>query len=160
MENLRIIKKYANRRLYDTAISQYVTLAEIKKLVLSHVPLQVVDANSKQDITNQILLQIISEEESKQSTLFTTQALQHIIRFYDSSMRSWVKEYIDTLFNLFASRQEEMQHYMQQMLAANPVTVLAELTQKNLAAWRDGHSDQAKQAAKASSKSKKPESKK
>jgi polyhydroxyalkanoate synthesis repressor PhaR len=154
MNNPRIIKKYANRRLYDTAISQYVTLAEIKELVLDHVPLQVVDANSKQDITNQILLQIISEEESEQGVLFTTQALQHIIRFYDSNMQNRAREYIDTLFDLFASRQEEMQQYMQQMLTANPVSVLAEMAQKNLAAWRGKPRGQAKRSANKSAKSK------
>jgi polyhydroxyalkanoate synthesis repressor PhaR len=78
----RVIKKYPNRRLYDTATSSYITLSEVKQMVLDHVDLVVQDAKTQEDLTRSILLQIILEEETAGVPLFSESALANIIRFY------------------------------------------------------------------------------
>jgi len=83
----RIIKKYPNRRLYDTESSSYITLADVKKLVLEQVPFRVEDAKTKEDLTRSILLQIILEEESAGAPMFSCDMLTHIIRFYGNAMQ-------------------------------------------------------------------------
>ena len=86
-ESVRLIKKYPNRRLYDTQTSSYITLADVKDLVLKHESFHVVDAKSNEDLTRQILLQIILEEESAGSPMFSHDALTHLIRFYGNAMQ-------------------------------------------------------------------------
>lgn len=84
---LHVIKKYPNRRLYDTEISSYITLEDVKQLVIKEVPIQVVDARTKEDITYNTLLQIIIESEEKGPSFFSTDILQKMIRFYGGSMQ-------------------------------------------------------------------------
>ena len=88
----RLIKKYPNRRLYDTASSSYVALADIKQLVMSHAAFRVVDAKSGEDLTRSILLQIILEHEAEGSPMLTEQVLANIIRFYGHAMQGFIKE--------------------------------------------------------------------
>ena len=88
MEDKRVIKKYPNRRLYDTEESKYITLEDIKKLVIENKEFIVKDVKSEEDLTRMILLQIIIEQEDDGEPLFTTQALSHIIRFYGDSVQS------------------------------------------------------------------------
>ena len=91
----RVIKKYPNRRLYDSASSSYITLAEIKQWVIDGVPVQVVDAKNNQDLTRSILLQIILEEEACGSPLFTEKALADMIRFYGHTMQTHMGSFIE-----------------------------------------------------------------
>jgi polyhydroxyalkanoate synthesis repressor PhaR len=86
-ETLRLIKKYPNRRLYDTQTSTYITLADVKQLVLDTEEFHVIDAKTNEDLTRAILLQIILEEEAEGSPMFTAQMLAHIIRFYGNAMQ-------------------------------------------------------------------------
>ena len=86
-EEIRLIKKYPNRRLYDTATSSYITLADVKQLVLDQVVFKVIDAKSDEDLTRSILLQIILEEESAGAPMFTSDMLSQIIRFYGNAMQ-------------------------------------------------------------------------
>jgi polyhydroxyalkanoate synthesis repressor PhaR len=88
---LHVIKKYPNRRLYDTEISSYITLEDVRQLVLKEVPIQVVDARTKEDITYTTLLQIIMESEEKGPSFFSTDILQKMIRFYGGSMQQMLK---------------------------------------------------------------------
>ena len=90
MNEPRIIKKYPNRRLYDTTISSYITLEDVKELVIKQVPLKVVDVRSQTDITHTILLQIIIDQEETGPPLFTIENLQQMIRFYRSSAQQVV----------------------------------------------------------------------
>src|SRR6478736_4775781 len=83
---LRVIKKYPNRRLYDTETSTYITLTEVKQLVMDKAPFVVRDAKSGDDLTRSILLQIILEEEAGGAPMFTEQVLASIIRFYGQTM--------------------------------------------------------------------------
>lgn len=91
----RVIKKYPNRRLYDTDTSTYITLAEIKQLVMDSESFAVVDAKSGEDLTRSILLQIILEEEANGSPMFTAPVLSNIIRFYGHAMQGMMGGYLE-----------------------------------------------------------------
>ena len=92
---VRVIKKYPNRRLYDTDTSTYITLAEVKQLVMSKAAFVVRDAKSGEDLTRSILLQIILEEEAGGAPMFTEQVLASIIRFYGQAMQSYMGPYLE-----------------------------------------------------------------
>src|SRR6476660_9605090 len=92
---IRIIKKYPNRRLYDTANSGYITLADVKQMVLEQVEFQVVDAKSGEDLTRSILLQIILEEESGGLPMFSSDMLTQMIRFYGNAMQGIIANYME-----------------------------------------------------------------
>jgi polyhydroxyalkanoate synthesis repressor PhaR len=91
----RVIKKYPNRRLYDTETSTYITLADVKQLVMDKAPFVVRDAKSGDDLTRSILLQIILEEEAGGAPMFTEQVLANIIRFYGQAMQSYMGPYLE-----------------------------------------------------------------
>jgi polyhydroxyalkanoate synthesis repressor PhaR len=91
----RIIKKYPNRRLYDTETSSYITLSDVKTLIMGHVALEVRDAKTGDDLTRSILLQIILEEETAGVPLFTEDALANIIRFYGQAMQGFMGTYLE-----------------------------------------------------------------
>ncbi len=90
MAQVRIIKKYPNRRLYDTEISSYITLEEVRQLVIDGEDFEVRDAKSGDDLTRSVLLQIISEHEETGQPMFTTQLLSQVIRFYGDSMQGFM----------------------------------------------------------------------
>ena len=92
---LHVIKKYPNRRLYDTEISSYITLEDVRQLVLKEVPIQVVDARTKEDLTYNTLLQIIMESEERGPSFFSTDILQKMIRFYGGSMQQMLRMMLD-----------------------------------------------------------------
>ena len=104
----RTIKKYPNRRLYDTQTSTYVTLAEIKKLVLSDSPLVVLDAKTGEDLTRSILLQIILEEESAGVPMFSEAILANIIRFYGHAMQGHMGSYLENHVQSFMDWQNKL----------------------------------------------------
>ncbi len=108
-ESVRMIKKYPNRRLYDTQTSSYITLADVKELVLKHEKFQVVDAKSNDDLTRQILLQIILEEESAGSPMFSHDALTHLIRFYGNAMQGIMGNYLERNIQAFMEIQKNLQ---------------------------------------------------
>jgi len=93
--SLRVIKKYPNRRLYDTDTSSYITLAEVKRLVIANTPFVVRDAKSGDDLTRSILLQIILEEEAGGAPMFSEQVLANIIRFYGQAMQGYMGPYLE-----------------------------------------------------------------
>ncbi|MDB9751894.1 polyhydroxyalkanoate synthesis repressor PhaR [Gammaproteobacteria bacterium] len=136
MEDKRIIKKYPNRRLYDTEVSKYITLEDIKKLVLNNKEFIVIDVKSDEDLTRTILLQIITEQEDDGEPLFTTQALSHIIRFYGASVQSAAGDYIQKSINLFVMQQKELQDQLQSAVMKDPITALSDLAEQNLEIWR------------------------
>jgi polyhydroxyalkanoate synthesis repressor PhaR len=129
----RVIKKYPNRRLYDTDTSSYITLTEIKRLVMDSEVFAVVDAKSGEDITRSILLQIILEEEANGTPMFTAPVLANIIRFYGHTMQGMMGGYLEknmqalmdmqvpivpgvTGNNMFQQMQEQMQKQTEQFL--------------------------------------------
>ena len=136
-ENLkRVIKKYPNRRLYDTEESRYVTLCDIRKLVVEEVGFSVIDKKTGDDITRSILLQIITEQEDCGEPLFTIDALEKIICFYGKSVQGLAGESLCESINIFRDQQEKIQSQLTDALKLNPVTApLTEMTKKNLEVW-------------------------
>jgi len=108
-EPMRLIKKYPNRRLYDTQTSTYITLADVKQLVLESDDFQVVDAKSGEDLTRSILLQIILEEESGGMPMFTSPMLSHIIRLYGNAMQGMMGSYLEKNIQAFIDVQDKIQ---------------------------------------------------
>ncbi len=105
----RLIKKYPNRRLYDTQTSAYITLADVKQLVLENEEFRVMDAKSDEDLTRSILLQIILEEEASGAPLFTSQMLSQIIRFYGHAMQGMMGAYLEKSMGAFVDIQNKFQ---------------------------------------------------
>lgn len=103
-----IIKKYPNRRLYDTQTSTYITLADVKQMVLAHDTFRVVDAKTNEDLTRSIMLQIILEEENEGVSLFTTEMLAQIIRSYGNVMQGMLGSYLEKNMQAFADIQSDL----------------------------------------------------
>lgn len=137
MSKTRIIKKYPNRRLYDTEISRYITLEEIRQLVLRGEEFRVVDKRSGREITRTILLQVISEQEEGGNPIFSTKVLRNIIRFYGDSMQSTMSSYLELSLEFFNEQQQQFKDRMRRLLGANnPLGALRELSQHQLPLWR------------------------
>lgn len=132
----RIIKKYPNRRLYDTTISSYITLEDVKRLVLDRIQFRVVDARSSADITRSILLQIISEQEEQGNPIFTTEVLAHIIRFYGDTLQGMMGNYLEKSLQVFVDQQHLVREQMRNFIGQNPLTMMSELAERNLALWQ------------------------
>ena len=106
----RVLKKYPNRRLYDTQSSSYITLHDVKNMVLQAQAFQVVDAKTAEDITRSILLQIILEEETAGVPLFSTPMLANLIRFYGHAMQGMMGHYLEQNLQAFADLQQQLTH--------------------------------------------------
>lgn len=106
--SVRLIKKYPNRRLYDTKTSSYITLVDVKELVLQHEDFQVVDAKTGEDLTRSILLQIILEEEAAGSPMFSADILSQMIRFYGNAMQGMMGKYLENNIKVFADLQAKL----------------------------------------------------
>ena len=104
----RVIKKYPNRRLYDTDTSTYITLAEVKQLVMQSEPFVVRDAKTNEDLTRSILLQIILEEEAGGAPMFSEAALANLIRFYGHAMQGAMGSWFEQNMKAFADMQERV----------------------------------------------------
>jgi polyhydroxyalkanoate synthesis repressor PhaR len=117
----RIIKKYPNRRLYDTETSSYITLADVKKLVLEQVEFKVEDAKSREDLTRSILLQIILDEETAGAPMFSSDMLSQIIRFYGNAMQGMMGNYLEKNIHTFIEIQKRLQDQSRQVYGDNPM---------------------------------------
>jgi polyhydroxyalkanoate synthesis repressor PhaR len=118
-DTIRLIKKYPNRRLYDTRTSTYITLADVKELVLKQENFHVIDAKSNEDLTRSILLQIILEEEAGGSPMFSCDVLTQFIRFYGSAMQGMMGSYLESNIQMFNEVQKRLQEQSQSMYGAN-----------------------------------------
>ena len=136
MTEPRLIKKYPNRRLYDTRISRYITLEEIRQLVLDEEPFAVVDKATNNDITRSILLQVIAEQESQGKTVFSTQLLSRIIRFYDDNLQSVMSRYLEQSMEAFEKQQQALRDQLRQMREHNPINLVIDRSRENLNLWR------------------------
>ena len=115
----RLIKKYPNRRLYDTRTSTYITLADVKELVLAHEGFQVVDAKSGDDLTRAILLQIILEEEAGGAPMFSSDLLSQMIRFYGNAMQGMMGNYIENNIKSFTEVQAKLKDQAKALYGEN-----------------------------------------
>jgi polyhydroxyalkanoate synthesis repressor PhaR len=137
MTDKRLIKKYPNRRLYDTAISSYVTLEDVKGLVLDGVDFEVTDAKSGADLTRTNLLQIISGEEEGGEPIFSSDLLAQIIRAYGGNMQSLLTSYLEKSMALWADQQSALRERARTFMdASNPVSMLSQITEQNLSMWQ------------------------
>ncbi len=107
MHGIRVIKKYPNRRLYDTLTSNYVALSDVKQLVMTGTTFKVIDAKTEEDITRSLLLQIILEEESGGAPLFSEAVLANLIRTYGHAMQSYMGSYLEKNLQTFADMQKQ-----------------------------------------------------
>ncbi len=132
-----VIKKYANRRLYNTATSSYVTLETLCAMVKEGQIFVVQDAKSGEDITRSVLTQIIFEEESKGQNLLPISFLRQLIGFYGDSLQTMVPGYLDSTMAAFAHNQDQMrQHMADTMGDANPFRQMEELGRQNMAVFQ------------------------
>ncbi|MES9855831.1 MAG: polyhydroxyalkanoate synthesis repressor PhaR [Sedimenticola sp.] len=130
MPGIRIIKKYPNRRLYDTELSRYITLSNIRDLVIEGINFKVVDTRSSDDLTHSILLQIMLEEESGGEPLFTPNMLAQIIRFYGGSSQGLLARYLEESLALFVQQQE-----VENSVDTDPMKTTPDITENNVKAW-------------------------
>ncbi len=134
---MRTIKKYPNRRLYDTEISRYITLDDVRKLVLSGIDICVTDVKTEEDLTRSVLLQIIAEQEHEGKPIFNTLMLTQLIRFYGNAYQSAFSDYLQQSLEMFTAQQQNIQKNLEQAVTGNPITTtMNELTERNLDAWR------------------------
>jgi polyhydroxyalkanoate synthesis repressor PhaR len=131
----RVIKKYPNRRLYDTDSSRYVTLAEVRQLVVDAIPFVVIEQKTEQDITRSILLQIILDQESETNPLFSNENLERFIRYYKTAPEQGFSEFIGQSLQFFHDQQRDFSKTMGGLAGQSPMTAWADLTQKNMEAW-------------------------
>ena len=137
MSEPRIIKKYPNRRLYDTEVSRYVTLEDVRALVLEEIPFQIRDARTNDDLTRSILLQIIMEQEADGEPMFSEQVLAKIIRSYGDSLHGMMASYLESSLNLFVEQQARVQDQMKTMMGSDPLSMMREITERNLSVWQE-----------------------
>ena len=136
MTTPRIIKKYPNRRLYDTEISSYITLEEIRQLVLDDEEFEVRDAKTGENLTRSVLLQIISEYEDRGQPMFTTKLLSQIIRFYGDSLQGFMGGYLERSLQVFLDQQQQFRSQLNNIIGRTPWSMLNDMTERNLDAWK------------------------
>ncbi len=135
MAQPRIIKKYPNRRLYDTEISSYITLEEIRQLVLDGEVFEVRDAKTGDELTRSVLLQIITEYEDRGQPMFTTNLLSQIIRFYGDSLQGFMGSYLEKSLQIFLDQQQQFRSQLNNMLGQTPWSMLNTMTERNVDMW-------------------------
>ena len=130
----RLIKKYANRRLYDASVSRHVTLEDIRGFIVAGDKVKVVEDKSGEDITRLILLQVIAEQEQFGKPILSTPLLEAIIRFYGNGMQEFMTRYLEKSVETFMRQQETVQAQIAKLMASAPVG-MAELARQNFDLW-------------------------
>ncbi|MFQ3207711.1 MAG: polyhydroxyalkanoate synthesis repressor PhaR [Glaciecola sp.] len=131
-----VIKKYPNRRLYDSSQSKYINLDYIKILINDRTDFKIVDSKTEADITKSVLLQIISESEAnEQQSLLTDVLLKQLIRFYDSDMEVFVRQYLEQSIVQFIAQQDKVQGLMKNMVDNSPIGMFSKIMEQNMSAW-------------------------
>ena len=133
----RIIKKYPNRRLYDTEISSYITIEDVRQLIVDGEDFEVRDAKSGEDLTRSVLLQIIAEHESEGEPVLSTQLLSQIIRFYGDSLQGFMGNYLERSMQMFLDQQQQFRQQMGGLLGQTPWTMMNQLTERNMEMWKE-----------------------
>lgn len=136
MSEERVIKKYANRRLYDAAASRHVTLDDLRKLIVGGAKVKVVEDKSGEDITRAILLQIIADQEQFGQPILSTQTLETMIRFYGNTMQGFMGRYLEQSVATFMQQQQALQSQLSKLLPNTPLSPFGDLMQQNLAMWQ------------------------
>lgn len=132
---MRIIKKYPNRRLYDTDISSYITVEDVRQLIMDGEEFEVRDAKSGEDLTRQVLLQIISEQEQGGQPLLSNQLLSQLIRFYGDSLQGFMGNYLERSMQLFLEQQSQFRQQLGGMMGQTPWSMLNQMAERNMEMW-------------------------
>ena len=135
-EAVRTIKKYPNRRIYDTHDSKYITINDVRDMVVNGIEFKVIDTQSKKDITRSILLQIIIDQESESNPLFSTDNLQNFIRYYGENQQQGFSDFISQSLSFFQQQQEQFQSNMSDIMENNPVKVWSDISKQNMEMWQ------------------------
>lgn len=134
--DVRIIKKYPNRRLYDTEESCYIKLLAIKDMIEAGIKIKVIDSNTEEEITRSILLQIILEQESNKEPLFTTDNLLNFIRYNGETSREGFMHFMEENLNFFQDQQVNFKEQFKELSDFNPIDFWATNTKKNMDIWK------------------------
>lgn len=137
MSSQHTIKKYPNRRLYDTSSSRYVTLEDIRELITNGEDFVVKDARTEEDLTRGILLQIIAKQEHDGEPLFSTEALANLASFYGKSVQSTAAKFIESSIALFGVQQQEMEKQLKGAMGSNPFETFSRISEENWTAWQE-----------------------
>ena len=132
MTQERLIKKYANRRLYDSSQSRHITLDDIRGLIVKGERIKVVEDKTGHDITRHILLQVIAEQEQFGRPILSTKVLEAIIRFYGNAMQGLLASFLEKSIETFLKQQEALQAQISKIVAHTPLATVADLTRQNL----------------------------
>src|ERR1700726_367012 len=134
MSNQRVIKKYANRRLYDSTGSRHVTLDDLRKMIVSGDKVKVIDNKSGEDLTRAVLLQVISEQEQFGTPVLSTQLLEAIIRFYGNPVQEMLTRYLEQSLGGLLRQQQVMRAEMEKVLES-PLAPMADMARQNMELW-------------------------
>jgi len=132
----RIIKKYPNRRLYDTEESRYITLSDIKDLVIGKIEFVVIDKKSGDDITRSILLQVISEQEQQGEAVMSRDFLSQVIRSYGKVVPGFMSNYLEQTTKMFMTQQQNLRGQLKRVVGIDPVEAVTDIAQKNFNRWK------------------------
>jgi polyhydroxyalkanoate synthesis repressor PhaR len=134
MSNERIIKKYANRRLYDSTGSRHVTLDDVRKMIVSGDKVKVIDDKSGEDLTRAVMLQVIAEQEQFGVPVLSTELLEGIIRFYGNPVQEMLTRYMEQSVSTLARQQQAMRAEMAKVLE-NPMAPTVDFVRQNMEQW-------------------------
>jgi polyhydroxyalkanoate synthesis repressor PhaR len=135
MDAERVIKKYANRRLYDSTASRHVTLEDLRGLIVEGHRIKVVDDKTGEDITRSILLLIIADQEVAGRPLLSTKVLESLIRFYGNSMQEFMSRYLEQSVANFVEQQQTAQAQIAKLMSGTPFASMSDLARQNLETW-------------------------
>jgi polyhydroxyalkanoate synthesis repressor PhaR len=136
MSAARVIKKYPNRRLYDTEESRYITLADVRDLVINKIDFLVIDKKSGEDITRTILLQVISEQEQHGEAIMSQDFLSQVIRSYGNVVPGFIGNYLEQSLKLFMTQQQNLRGQVKRVVGIDPVLAVADVAHKNFNRWK------------------------
>ena len=134
---VRVIKKYPNRRLYDTEISSYITIEDVRQLVVEGEEFEVRDARSGEDLTRCVMLQIIAEHEQAGSPVLSTQLLGNLIRLYGDSLQGCIGNYLEHCMRQFMEQQQQLRQHAGDGTRQQPWAMMNQLTERNLEQWNE-----------------------
>ena len=136
MSTTRLITKYPNRRLYDSGASRYVTLQDIRELVVAGTEFSVVDRKTGDDITRSILLQVITELEQAGDGMMSRDFLSQVIRSYGKVVPDIAADYLEQSMRFFVTQQQNLSSQMRRMFGGDPFAAVADIAQKNITRWK------------------------
>ena len=136
MARPRIIRKYANRRLYDTEASRHINKDDVRRLIAAGTDVRILEDGSGDDIPRSVLLQLVAEQELGGKPVLSDQMLTQIIRFYDHPMQGVLGSYLQQSFETFLQQQSSLQEQMQELMRSGPFAVMKDVAKQNMEAWQ------------------------